>query len=72
MKDEKASQPLVNQQILNVVQDIHQQNVEVIQKIDQLEKNVTKKAMLTGAFAGGLSGAIISTGIELIKMKLGG
>lgn len=65
-------QQQVNEQILSSLESIHQQNQQISDKIDNLEHTVTKKATIAGAVAGGLSGAIITTGIELIKMKFGG
>lgn len=61
-----------NDEMLEMLAKIHQQNEDISEKIDNLEHKMTKKAMITGAISGGLSGAIISTGIELIKMKFGG
>lgn len=61
-----------NDEMLEMLAKIHQQNEDISEKIDGLERKITKRAMITGAISGGLSGAIISTGIELIKMKFGG
>lgn len=65
-------QQQVYEQILSSLESIHRQNQQISAKIDNLEHTVTKKATIAGAIAGGLSGAIISTGIELIKLKFGG
>lgn len=72
MSDRQQNQDVINEQILSSLEGIHQQNQQISNKLDNLEHTITKKAMITGAISGGLSGAIISTGIELIKMKFGG
>lgn len=61
-----------NDEMLKMLAQIHEQNENISDKIDNLERKMTKKATIAGAVAGGLSGAIISTGIELIKLKFGG
>lgn len=72
MTTHQQKQDDMNEQILSSLESIHEQNQQIYQKIEDLEHTVTKKATIAGAIAGGLSGAIISTGIELIKMKFGG
>lgn len=72
MTDRPQKQDVINEQILSSLESIHQQNEQISSKLDNLEHNLTKKATIAGAIAGGLSGAIITTGIELIKMKFGG
>lgn len=67
---------LDNQQMLSVLHKIHQQNIELFDKIDNLETNMSKKAAyagaIAGAFTGGVSGGVIGIGIELLKAKFGG
>lgn len=72
MTDRQLKQDVINEQILSSLESIHQQNQHISHKLDNLEHTITKKATIAGAVAGGLSGAIISTGIELIKLKFGG
>lgn len=72
MTTHQQKQDDMNEQILSSLESIHEQNQQIYQKIEDLEHTVTKKATIAGAIAGGLSGAIISTGIELIKLKFGG
>lgn len=49
---------------------------QVKQKIDDLEKSVTKKATFAGAIAGAVAGTATSgmfnIGMEIVKAKLGG
>lgn len=65
-----------HQQMMKVLGDIHEQNSEIVTKIDNLEKTVTKKASIAGAVAGAItgsiSGGVMGVGVELIKAKFGG
>lgn len=56
---------------MKVLGDIHEQNSEIVTKIDNLEKTVTKKAYIAGAITGSISGGVMGVGVELIKAKLG-
>lgn len=58
-------------EILPILQEIHQQNKEMLVRIDSIEQSATKRGAVSGAVAGGLSGSIAAVGIELIKAKFG-
>ena len=69
-------QQAVNAKILSSLDSIHNQNRQIAQKIDDLEKNVTKKATFAGAIAGAVAGTATSgqftIGMEIVKAKFGG
>lgn len=66
----------INDKILQSLDDIQVQNRQIVQKIDNLEKTVTKRATLAGAMAGAITGSVtsgmVSVGFELIRAKFGG
>lgn len=81
------SQDVINQKILAILHEIrieHQENAdkiiaqkaEIIERIDDLEESVTKKATIAGAVAGAIAGAassgVYSIGMEFVKAKFGG
>lgn len=63
-------------EVLVLLSDIHRQNQTMMSRFDALESNVTKRAQaagaMTGAFTGGIGGAVVTIGIEFIKAKFGG
>lgn len=62
--------------VLQLLGDIHEQNQMMMTKFDALESTVTRRAQaagaMSGAFTGGVGGAVVTIGIELIKAKFGG
>lgn len=65
-------QNAINDKILQSLDDIQTGQNEIVDKIDNLEHTITKKATAYGAVAGAVSGGIISVGLEFIKLKWGG
>ena len=69
-------QQAVNAKILSSLDSIHNQNRQIAQKIDDLEKSVTKKATFAGAISGAVAGTATSgmfnIGMEIVKAKFGG
>lgn len=61
-----------NQEIMRLLTEIHAQNVQMLERIDELEQTATKRGAIAGAVAGSISAAIMTIGIELIKAKFGG
>lgn len=60
------------QEIIALLHEIRSQNVKMLNRVDELERTATKRGAIAGAVAGTISGAVISVGIELIKLKFGG
>lgn len=59
-------------EMLRLMQEIHAQNVQLLNRIDTLEREQARKAIALG-FGGGMAGGgIVSVGIELIRAKFGG
>ncbi|WP_434777678.1 hypothetical protein [Neisseria sp. Ec49-e6-T10] len=53
---------------------LHQMNKKldcIDSKVDRIETDVKKTAAITGAVAGGVTAGIVSTGIAILKAKLG-
>lgn len=63
-------------EVMQILADIKAQNHTMLTQFDALESNVTKRAQaagaMTGAFTGGIGGAVVTIGIEFIKAKFGG
>lgn len=63
-------------EIMSLLTDIHEQNQTMLTQFDELEGKISRRATaagaMAGAFTGGISGTVISVGIELIKAKWGG
>lgn len=59
-------------EMLRLMQEIHAQNVKLLERIDTLERNNGKRAAVWGFGGGMVGGGVISVGIELIKAKFGG
>lgn len=59
-------------ELLRLMQEVHAQNVKLLERLDTMERNSGKRAAVWG-FGGGLAGgSLISVGFELIKAKFGG
>lgn len=65
-----------NDEVMQLLGDIHTQNKTMMQKFDGMEAAVSRRASvagaMAGAFTGGVGGTVVSIGIELIKAKWGG
>lgn len=75
LQDEPDPKMLASLQ-MHVLNQIHQQNIQLFDKIGNLEQGMTKKASvagaIAGAFTGSVSASVIGVGIELLKAKFGG
>lgn len=59
-------------EMLRLMQEIHAQNIQLLARIDELERNNGKRAVAWGFGGGMVGGGVISVGVELIKAKFGG
>lgn len=72
----QAKQAQQHEHIVLMLHDIHQQNTQMLGKVDDLEEKIAKRAVvaggIAGALSGGIGGTVVTVGIELIKAKFGG
>ncbi len=73
MTDQRTDQRNTDNLIIAKLDDIKQETHEVNQKIDDLEQHLTKKAVISGAVAGSVTGAtsslLVELAIRLIKLQ---
>ncbi len=69
MADQRKNDQVIIDKLDGINQGVH----EVNQKIDDLEQHLTKKAVISGAVAGSISGAtsslLVELAIRLIKLQ---
>lgn len=72
----QPDQAQINNLIIKSLDDIKTQNKEVLDKIDNLEATLTKKAITYGAMAGAITGTassgMFTVAMEIVRAKFGG
>ncbi|MDO4434860.1 MAG: hypothetical protein Q4B71_00395 [Cardiobacteriaceae bacterium] len=61
-----------NPEIMRLLREIHGQQQQLLNRIDELEQTATRRGAVAGGVAGSISGAMVTIGIEMIKAKFGG